>query len=443
MTCASPACATRSHGVGGGDASGPAASASASTPAGPSGAAVLARAPSSADAGATAPGDTLRARPGGEPMNVVLITIDCLRADMPWNGYPRDIAPHLAELEKQSVDYVNAYAISSYTSKSIGPLLASNYPLAMSRDGVFFTRYFKTNPVMPELLQAKGIPTLAGQSHMYLAKGRGFERGFDDYRMVDGISFDYNKDPYITSHKLTPMAIQMLGAVKQTPFFAWFHYMDPHDTYLAHPEFSFGHRARDLYDGEVRFTDEWVGKLLDFIFAAPWAKNTAVIVTGDHGDAFGEHGMYRHAHELWEELVHVPLLFYLPGVRPRRIETARGAVDSRPPSWTYSAWRSRAMRGESLLREIVGPNEAPPRPVVCDLPEDTYNDRRRALIEDGYKVIAFGNDARYEVYHLGANPGEKENLPKTDPARARKIARYREVSATIHEEPVKGGVVRK
>lgn len=134
-------------------------------------------------------------------MNVVLITIDSLRADMPWQGYPRDIAPRLTALAKRSVVYAHAYAISSFTSKSVGGLLAGDYPSALTRDGVFFTKYYPSNLMFPEILQAAGVHTAAGQAHMYLDKGRGFEQGFDAYRVVDGITFDYNKDPYITSQK--------------------------------------------------------------------------------------------------------------------------------------------------------------------------------------------------------------------------------------------------
>ena len=84
------------------------------------------------------------------PFNVVLITIDSLRADMPWAGYPRDIAPRLTELEKASVSFTHAYSISSFTSKSVGGLLGGEYPSAMTRDGVFFTRYFDDNLMFPD-----------------------------------------------------------------------------------------------------------------------------------------------------------------------------------------------------------------------------------------------------------------------------------------------------
>ena len=105
------------------------------------------------------------------PFNVVLITIDSLRADMPWAGYPRDIAPRLTELEKASVSFTHAYSISSFTSKSVGGLLGGEYPSAMTRDGVFFTRYFDDNLMFPERLRAGGIRTLSGHAAHVLSIG--------------------------------------------------------------------------------------------------------------------------------------------------------------------------------------------------------------------------------------------------------------------------------
>ena len=139
----------------------------------------------------------------------------------------------------------------------------------------------------------------------------GFEYGFETWKIVPGIAFDYERDPYITSDKLTPLAIEELTEVSKQdhPWVAWYHYMDIHDTYFTHPESPhFGPNQRDLYDEEVFYTDLWIGKLLAFVDAQPWAKKTAVVVTADHGEAFGEHNAWHHAHEVWEEPVRVLLL---------------------------------------------------------------------------------------------------------------------------------------
>jgi choline-sulfatase len=387
-----------------------------------------------------------KAATGG--LNVLLISIDSLRADMPWAGYPRPIAPNLTALHAKSVAYTHAYSTSSFTSKSVAGMLSGRYPSELARTGRFFTKYLDENVFMCERLQEKGTPCVGGHAHAYMGKGlSGFEQGFSDWRLVPNIPFDYNKDPYVTSQALTPMAIEMLSAVSKgsAPFFAWFHYMDPHDEYKRHDESThFGKTARDVYDEEVFYTDLWIGKLLDWVKAQPWAARTAIVVTADHGEGFGEHSFYRHAHEVWEPLVRVPLFVVLPDAAPRTIDVPRGHADLVPtflellgaPADTTLP----GLPGVSLVGELRG-GPTPQRDVVVDLPEDEYNERRRALVHGRYKLTAFGKDARFTLYDLEADPGEL-----TDLARTRKDLlddlreRYRAASARIPDVPPRGGI---
>src|SRR6185436_749940 len=103
--------------------------------------------------------------------------------------------------------------------------------------------------------------------------------------------------------KLTDAAIALLGKTEggARPFFLWIHYVDPHAAYVPHSEFSFGPKGRDLYDGEVAFVDRHLGRLLALLDQPPFADRTAVLLTSDHGEAFGEHGLYRDGFEVWEE----------------------------------------------------------------------------------------------------------------------------------------------
>lgn len=381
------------------------------------------------------------------PFNVLLLTIDSLRADMPWAGYPRPIAPRLSELHARSVVYDNAYATSSFTSKSIPGLLTGRSPSELTRTGAFFTKYLDPDQFACTHLAKQGIPCVGGHAHAYFGKGQsGFETGFSDWKIVPGITFDYQKDPYVTSDKLTPLAIEMLGKVAETsagkPFFAWFHYMDPHDEYKAHPESpKFGAKPRDLYDEEVFFTDLWIGKLLDWVSQQPWSKATAIILTADHGEAFGEHGATRHAHELWEELVHVPLFLAIPGVAPRKIAARRGHADVMPTiADLLGAKDMPALPGKSLLAEARG-GEAEARDVVCDLPEDDYNERRRALIYGDAKLLSFGNDQRFALFDLAADPKESDDLIAKDKERAAAMrARYKELGKRLVDVPPRGGI---
>ena len=148
--------------------------------------------------------------------------------------------------------------------------------------------------MFPELLQKAGVRTLSAHAHFYFEEG-GLRAGLRRVRDRPGLSADNTTDQNVTSPEHLELAMKMLSdkANTRAPFFAWFHFLDPHDMYMTHEGIEpFGKRARDKYDGEVTFTDMHVGKLLDFVAQQPWGKDTAIIVTADHGEAFGEHKMY-------------------------------------------------------------------------------------------------------------------------------------------------------
>ena len=388
---------------------------------------------------------------GQAPLNVLLLSIDSLRADMPWAAYPRPIAPRLTELYKRSIAYARAYSTSSYTSKSVPGLLTGRYPSELPRTGHFFTKYLAPADFVCTALGPEDIPSVAGHAHAYFTKGNsGFESGFRSWQLVPNIPFNYETDPYVTSEPLTKLAIETLTEIATArgdrPFFAWFHYMDPHDEYKTHVESPhYGKLPRDLYDEEVFFTDLAIGRLLDFVASQPWGAKTVIVVTADHGEAFGEHGITRHAHELWEELVHVPLFFYVPGLAPRIIDTPRGAVDLAPTFLELLGAKPIAsLQGTSLVGELR--SSAPvaataARDVIVDLPEDEYNERRRALIHGHTKLIAFGNDVRFAIYDLESDPREADDLLRKRPELAAEMKRlYKEASKRIVDVAPRGGI---
>jgi choline-sulfatase len=364
---------------------------------------------------------------------------------MPWAGYPRPIAPRLTELHDRAVAYPHAYSVSSFTSKSLGAIVSGRYPSELARTGVFFTRYLASNTMACETLGAAGVPCVAGMAHGYLAKGNtGFDQGFRSWALVPGITFDFNTDPYVTSDKLTRLAIATLSDATLTarPFFAWFHYMDPHDKYQSHEGPHWGTGLRDRYDEEVLFTDGWIGKLLDFVNAQPWAARTVIVVSADHGEAFGEHSEFRHAHEVYEELVHVPLFFLVPGQPGRSIEGARSQVDLMPTIVELLGQPALPQAtGRSFASELLGGAAGPSRDVVCDLPRDDLNERRRSLLHDSWKLIAFGEDARYALFDLMTDPGEKVDLYwKRRDVAADMMKRYKDASRAIADVAPAGGI---
>ncbi len=388
--------------------------------------------------------DPVAPAPAGIPrdLNVVMISIDSLRADMPWAGYPRPIAPFLTRLESESVSYTRAYAASSYTSQSVGAFLGGRLPSELRRDGYFFGTYPNRVLFFPERLQAAGIRTIAAQAHGYFRPGHaGFEQGFDTWRMVPDLHWNATTDVDITGERHADLAIRLLSDSANTAgrFFAWFHFMDPHDQYQAHPGINYGRRLREHYDGEVTFADQQIERLVTWIRAQPFGARTAIVITADHGESFGEHGHYRHAFQVWQQLVRVPWFFFVPGVAPRRIASNRSHIDLAPTILElFGLPPEPEFTGRSLVPEFRGGAPAD-RDVWVDLARTGNNDRRRGLIHGQYKLTAYGDDSRFELYDVEADPGELTNLARARPdIYAAMVQRYRDAQPGIRNEHVHG-----
>jgi choline-sulfatase len=338
------------------------------------------------------------------------------------------------------VSYTRAYAVSSYTSMTLGGMLGGKIPSALKRSGYFFGRYSTDNVMFPEILKDKGVKTLAAHAHGYF-QNAGFEQGFDAWEIVPGLKWNPQTDENVTSPKHEEIAERLLSdpELEQRRFFAWFHFLDPHDQYVSHEKdgiASYGKKARDLYDGEVEFTDRYLGKLLDFVAERPWGKRTVIIVTSDHGEAFGEHGRTRHGFEIWEPLVRVPLFVVAPGITPRRIDVPRSNIDLAPTILELLGAKEAIpddLHGKSLVPELLG-GEAEARDVIVDLPMTSNNDKRRALVRGKWKIMAFGKEERLELYDLEADPEEKSPIKKGNDFDAMAAA-YRAHAKSVKEIP--------
>jgi arylsulfatase A-like enzyme len=364
-----------------------------------------------------------------EKPNVVLITIDALRAELGYMGYPRPISPSIDELAKKSTVFENAYSLASYTSKSLGPMLIGRYGMETHRGYLHFNRFTRADTFLSERLKGAGIRTVSVQGHWYFFKNYGFERGYD---VLDTEATPADQpiegDRSTNGDKLSDRIIHQLSRpeLAEKQFFLWSHYIDPHAEYVPHDGFDFGTKGRDRYDGEIAFVDHHFGRVLKALAASPFAARTVVIVTSDHGEAFGEHDLYRHGFELWEELVRVPLVIYVPGLEGRRIKVRRSAIDIVPTVLEiFGIERPKpdardALRGESLLPDLIGPSESiTERPIFIDMPGGPYNDERQAYIENGLKLVT-SMGRTLSLFDLVSDPGERRDL-SDDKARLRPI----------------------
>lgn len=361
-----------------------------------------------------------------QKLNVLLVTVDTLRADLGYMGNPRPLSPNIDKLAKKSTVFERAYSLASYTSKSLPPMLIGKYPSETHRGWSHFNRFSAEDSFVQERLQKAGVHTLSVQGYWYFFnKGYGFERGFD---IVDTSAapkvVQMEGDRSFNGDKLSDAAIALLKGpeLNQKQFFMWMHYVDPHSEYAAHEGFDFGSDPRAMYDGEVAFVDHHLGRVLDALAQQSFAARTAIILTSDHGEAFKEHGMIRHGFEVWEELVRVPFIVHVPGAEPRRVSQRRSIIDVVPTILELMKQPAPSgegfdfISGQSLVRDVMMPPGHQPedRIIFIDMSAGPNNAERQAFIEGNHKLIA-SSGRTLGLYDLAQDPGEKNDLSK-DPA---------------------------
>ncbi|OQX70044.1 MAG: hypothetical protein B6A08_02445 [Sorangiineae bacterium NIC37A_2] len=379
--------------------------------------------------------------------NVLLLTVDTLRYDL---GYAREgadprLSPVLDGLARRGTVFSRAYSLASYTSKSLGPMFLGQYPSETLRTFEHFDRFDPSVPFLAERLQRRGIKTVSVQGYWYFFfKGYGFERGYDiiDSKAAPKV-VSIEGDKSANGDKVAAQAIEKLGEVWAQPgrSFAWVHWVDPHAEYVRHQGYDFGPGERERYDSEIAFVDAQIGRVLGALDESPARDRTVVIVTSDHGEAFGEHGMIRHGFEVWEELVRVPLILFIPDVPSRTITARRSIIDIAPTilELLNVPWdEADALRGTSLLRdvELSKPEEAKERPVFVDMPEGPHNKERRAYY-DGHHKLVTSQGRVLGLYNLDDDPGEKTDLSKDTELVARMKASMAEFVAGLRPIPPK------
>jgi choline-sulfatase len=391
------------------------------------------------DAGSDVSAATASVTIPGKPLNVILITIDTLRYDLGFTGYARPVTPHMDALAKKSSVFERTYTTASYTMKALSALLTGRYASEAYRDFNHYTLFGQDNVFLAERLRAGKVHTMSIHCHRYFGMKAGMEQGFDVWDMSAMPPNMVDADTRPTSQRVTDSAIKVLGKadnVEGKQFFAWLHYFDPHSPYVNHEgapafdkmESTSENRGRDIYDAEVWFTDQHLGRLFDWIATQSWAVETAIIVTADHGEAFGEKGFFRHNKEVWEAIMRVPLIVYVPNAPPRRIAVKRSHIDLVPTILELMGVpeTSPALRGKSLLADMRASPGAPleERDVLLDMPEGQMNEMRRAIITGptpGMKLIQ--RQKKMELYDLSVDEAEKDDLTsdeaKLAPVRAR------------------------
>ena len=360
----------------------------------------------------------------GSKPNILLITVDTLRADhLGCYGYERPVSPHIDAWAKGAVVFDQARSTGPATRFSIPPMLTSKYFTEIARTEGHWPKVKKEEVLMAERLKEAGYHTAAFHSISYLKGFYGFDQGFDHYDVTATKKRTPLHDP--TSDMVTDRALayaQEGELASKGPWLLWAYYGDPHSPYLFHKSAPrFGPKIQDNYDNEIAFTDMHIGRLLEGLEARGLLDNTLVMLTSDHGEALypkQDHGHRYHSANLYDELVRVPLIVSGPGVQAGRVKTPVSLVDVLP-TFTELAGLGvdPAFRGLSLLPWLRGEN--PVHPPVFFEKHRRSDAAQKGMVWWPYKVIVVLPFKRYRVFNLEEDPRETKNLYKTLPAEER------------------------
>jgi choline-sulfatase len=323
--------------------------------------------------------------------NIILITLDTTRADrMGFLGSKRGLTPNLDAMARQGVAFTSAYAHVPITTASHTTILTGTYP-QFNHVNDFGIPLSPQLPYLPALLKAQGYHTGAFVGSLILdpldGTAPGFDRGFEVYDAGFHLrrhGMDRYKSVERRAGDVVNHALAWLSQLPNGPFFLWVHLYDAHDPYDPPPPFK-ARFASQPYDGEIAYADSAVGKLIDEIRKHGLYDETLIAVMADHGESLGAHGENTHGIFLYDETLHVPLLFKLPASHAagRRIDARVRLVDVAPTVLQEAGLPvPKEMQGESLsamMKPAAGPHGAA-----------AVEEERSAYAETDYPHRAFG-----------------------------------------------------
>jgi len=378
-------------------------------------------------------------------VNVVLITLDCVRPDyLGCYGHKNVVTPNIDSLALQGALVERTYSHASVTGPSVTSLFTSRFPFD---HGVRFNgTNINTNlTVMPQIFQKNGYQTAAFVGGYVLHHRFGFNKGFDFYddEMINSYMeslvlkmFGYYKEMWATTHKIkvrkssrnanrvTDSARRWLGSVDMDkPFFLWLHYFDAHDQFRLPQPLHYLYFRRRNYKQNVEFIDYHVGRLVDDLKKRNLFENTLFIVTADHGESLNDYqfqGRNYHGHSMlaYDVTLRVPLIICGSGI-PRGIRSKQTFrhVDILPTLLSYlnlSHEISGDFEGRNLLdtlREgsVIDEPEIyaeTMQPTIRKIPEPEW----RVLIKWPWKYVLRTQSNQECLYNLEKDPCEKNDV---------------------------------
>ena len=363
------------------------------------------------------------------PLNVLLITIDTLRADhLGSYGYAPAQTPALDALAARGLRFVHAATVAPLTLPAHSSLMTGTFPAYHGvRDNGGF--YLGDDQItLAEVLRGRGYRTGGFVAAFVLDRRWGIAQGFDQYydnfdlaqfRSDMGLDAVQRPGSEVVSH-----AIEWLDQDHARPFLAWVHLYEPHAPYEPPDAI----RARfpptlvGAYDGEIATADTQVGRLLDHLEKSGRLDRTLVVVLGDHGESLGEHGEEQHGFFVYDADIRIPLIIAGPGIPTRAVSDQVRIVDVMPTVLQIlGAAIPAPVQGRSLLPLLRGERLDLEALSETWYPRHHYGWSELTSLSDGrYHFIAA---PRRELYDTLTDPAELHNLASENPGRLEALDR--------------------
>jgi arylsulfatase A-like enzyme len=372
--------------------------------------------------------------------NIVLIMADTLRArSTSLVSGERDITPNLAAWAENQVVFENAIAPAGWTPPCMASVFSGLYTSAhglldyRATERVDNDIFLEAIPTVPELYQSAGYQTAALIKSSVLPTDQGWGQGFDTWETVgDG---EENMARQEAAREMTDAGLAWMDEhAAEGPFLLYLHYMDSHAPYQAPDDWrnmfvpesnssAQDGQTRDvrdlydgaaytdadvekltaLYDGEAAYWDSQFSRIPQYLDSTGLTENTIVVVFGDHGEQFAEHGSWLHYH-LWQENIHVPLVVSVPGALPGRVSPWVSLIDLAPTLASLTgtpAWEEWQGQDHSAYFSDTTPVE--PRNIYSE-----FSTRWAMIQPSGIKVHADSHEAT--LHDLASDPLETVDI---------------------------------
>jgi arylsulfatase A-like enzyme/Tfp pilus assembly protein PilF len=363
-------------------------------------------------------------------MNLLVITLDTTRADAVGLYGNRDaVTPHIDELGRSGIVFEQCYSPVPLTLPAHCSLFTGRYPIAhrVRNNGTYVLP--AAEQTMARVLKDRGYETAAFVASFTVAAKFGLAQGFDVYDedFETGRSI-LNFTAEIPADRVTEKFSRWLDGRTGGKFFGWVHFYDAHSPYVPHGETTAGAGGEpwSLYEGEVRFVDAHIGKIVQALKAKGAYENTVIVIVGDHGEAFGEHKEQGHGIFCYEESLRVPLVLHNPRLfrSPKSVAGRVRLVDVMPSLLELlKAPTPSAVQGRSFW-DLVDGREKEKREVYFEslFGQEEFNWAPLTGLIDGPDKYTSLPDA--ELYDIEADPRETRNL----------AAERRETAVTIDKK---------